>query len=52
MCVDCKRRYEQNPLRILDCKVDHDKDIMKTAPKMEDYLNDASKQYFKEVLDA
>ena len=51
MCADCKRRYEQNPLRILDCKVDHDKDIMKTAPKMEDYLNDASKQYFKEVLE-
>lgn len=51
MCPDCKRRYEQNPLRILDCKVDHDKDIMKNAPKMEDYLNDSSKQYFKEVLD-
>ena len=27
-------------LRILDCKVDHDKDIMKTAPKMKDYLNE------------
>lgn len=51
MCPDCKRRYEQNPLRILDCKVDHDKDIMKSAPKMEDYLNEASRQYFKEVLD-
>ena len=51
MCPDCKRRYEQNPLRILDCKVDHEKDIMKSAPKMEDYLNDASKAYFKEVLD-
>lgn len=51
MCPDCKRRYEQNPLRILDCKVDHDKDIMKSAPKMEDYLNDASKEYFKEVLE-
>lgn len=51
MCPDCKRRYEQNPLRILDCKVDHDKDIMKSAPKMEDYLNEASRQYFQEVLD-
>ncbi len=51
MCPDCKRRYEQNPLRILDCKVDHDKDIMKSAPKMEDYLNEISRQYFQEVLD-
>ena len=51
MCPDCRRRYEQNPLRILDCKVDHEKDIMKSAPKMDDYLNDASKAYFKEVLE-
>lgn len=50
MCPDCRRRYEQNPLRILDCKVDKDKDIMKTAPKMADYLTDESKAYFAEVL--
>lgn len=51
MCADCKRRYEQNPLRILDCKVDHDKEIMKTAPKMQDYLNEESQAYFEEVLE-
>lgn len=50
MCADCKRRYEQNPLRILDCKVDHDLEVMKSVPKMEDYLNEASKEYFEEVL--
>lgn len=50
MCADCKRRYEQNPLRILDCKVDAEKDIMKTAPKMKDYLNEESKAYFTAVL--
>lgn len=50
MCGDCKRRYVQNPLRILDCKVDRDKDIMKTAPKMKDYLNEESKAYFEQVL--
>lgn len=38
LCGDCKRRYEQNPLRILDCKVDHDHECMKNAPKMSDYL--------------
>lgn len=50
MCGDCKRRYEQNPLRILDCKVDAEKEIMKTAPKMADYLNEESKAYFEQVL--
>ena len=50
LCGDCKRRYEQNPLRILDCKVDHDKDCMKTAPKLSEYLNDESKAYFDQVL--
>ena len=55
LCEDCQRRYEKNPLRILDCKVDADKDIMKSAPKMVDYLNEESKKHFdkvKEYLDA
>ena len=51
MCADCKRRYEQNPLRILDCKIDHDKEIMKSVPKMNDYLNEESKAYFQQVLE-
>lgn len=50
MCADCKRRYEQNPLRILDCKVDKEHEAMKNAPKLQDYLNEESKQYFNEVL--
>ncbi len=50
LCGDCHRRYEQNPLRILDCKVDHDKECMKNAPKLSDYLNDESREYFQRVL--
>ena len=49
LCTDCKRRYQQNPLRILDCKVDHDKEYMKHAPSMKDYLNEESKKYFDTV---
>ena len=49
LCEDCQRRYEKNPLRILDCKVDGDKDIMKKAPKMTDYLNEESKKHFEKV---
>ena len=52
LCGDCHRRYEQNPLRILDCKEDGDKDIMKNAPKLSDYLNEESKEYFNKVLKA
>lgn len=55
LCEDCKKRYEKNPLRILDCKVDRENEIMKNAPKMVDYLNEESKNHFekvKEYLDA
>lgn len=52
LCSDCHRRFEQNPLRILDCKVDHDLDCMKSAPKLFDYLNEESKEYFNRVLKA
>ncbi|MBP3853285.1 MAG: histidine--tRNA ligase, partial [Erysipelotrichaceae bacterium] len=50
LCADCRRRYQQNPLRILDCKVDADKECMKNAPKITDYLNEESKEYFDTVL--
>ena len=54
LCEDCKDRLNKNPLRILDCKVDKDSDILKNAPKTIDYLNDASKERFlklQEYLD-
>lgn len=49
LCEDCKARYEKNPLRILDCKVDHELTCMKTAPKILDYLNETSKEHFEQV---
>lgn len=51
LCDDCKVRLEKNPLRILDCKIDSDKDFFKNAPKISDYLSDESNAYFKELLD-
>ena len=50
LCDDCKNRYKKNPLRILDCKVDKDSEILKNVPKTLDYLNDASKEHFNNVL--
>lgn len=55
MCDDCKRRFETNPLRILDCKVKEDQEIVKNAPRIRDYLSKEAKERFEktlEVLDA
>ncbi len=49
LCEDCQERYNKNPLRILDCKVDHNLDVMKNAPRTIDYLNETSKEHFENV---
>lgn len=51
LCEDCQTRFEKNPLRILDCKVDADNELLKDAPKTIDYLNDESKKRFEAVKD-
>lgn len=54
LCDDCKERFEKNPLRILDCKIDGNRDIIKNAPKTFDYLNEDSLNRYnklKEYLD-
>ena len=48
-CEDCKLRLEKNPLRILDCKVDQENEILKKAPKTLDYLNEESRDRFEKV---
>ena len=52
LCEDCKERFSKNPLRILDCKVDKENDIIKNAPKTIDYLTEESQKHFDEVLKA
>lgn len=52
LCDTCKDRLERNPLRILDCKYDNERDYIKNAPKTLDYLNETSKEYFEEVKTA
>lgn len=51
MCPDCKMRLEKNPLRILDCKVDGDHELVKTAPKLFDSLTSESKERFNKLLE-
>ncbi len=38
LCETCKVRYEQNPLRVLDCKVPSCHEIALHAPRVVDYL--------------
>ena len=52
LCEDCKNRFNTNVLRILDCKVDKDNEILKNAPKTLDYLSDESKEYFNTLKTA
>lgn len=51
LCEDCQRRFQQNPLRILDCKADKDHPCMANAPKCRDYLTEESKAYFQKVIE-
>jgi histidyl-tRNA synthetase len=49
MCVDCQRRAETNPLRVLDCKVPEDQATIEGLPKIAEYLDEASTAHFAEV---
>ncbi|MDH8790406.1 histidine--tRNA ligase [Staphylococcus epidermidis] len=48
-CSDCQSRLHTNPMRILDCKIDRDKETVKNAPRITDYLNNDSKSYYEQV---
>ncbi len=50
MCPDNQRRADTNPLRVLDSKDEADQAIIDALPRIADYLDDASKQHFADVL--
>ena len=53
MCDDCKRRYDKNPMRIIDCKEEHCKNVNKSIPMITDYLCEKCNTDFenlKEIL--
>ena len=50
LCPDCQRRFEQNPLRILDCKVERCIEIGSGAPLISDSLCDECREHFAAVL--
>jgi histidyl-tRNA synthetase len=50
MSADNRRRAESNPLRVLDSKAPEDQEIINFLPKIADYLDDASREHFAQVL--
>lgn len=46
-----KLTLQKNPLRLLDSKEQNIKDMLAEAPQIIDYLDDASKQHFMQVLE-
>jgi histidyl-tRNA synthetase len=51
LCVDCRRRLKENPLRVLDCKEEKCQRIISQAPQMIDHLCQECHDHFKGVLE-
>lgn len=51
LCKNCKKRYKENPLRLLDCKEEECAVIKASAPNSIDYLDKACHDHFKLVLE-
>ncbi len=49
LCADCRRRYDKNPLRILDCKASTCQEQRQGAPKITDHLCEACKTHFEKL---
>ncbi|CAI2718248.1 histidine--tRNA ligase [Nitrospina watsonii] len=49
LCSNCTQRYERNPLRVLDCKVDRDREIALGLPRISDHLCQACRDNFAAV---
>ncbi len=50
LCEDNQRRAETNPLRVLDSKAPEDQDLINALPKIADFLDEASRTHFAQVL--
>lgn len=49
-CPDCQRRYELNPLRILDCKVERCIELRQGAPLVTEHLCSECRDHFDELV--
>ena len=49
LCENCNKRYQKNPLRVLDCKVERDIEIASGLPKITDHICNECKCHFEKV---
>ncbi|MDW7643727.1 MAG: histidine--tRNA ligase [Desulfuromonadales bacterium] len=49
LCEDCRRRYQTNPLRVLDCKATGCKEATVQAPSVLDHLCSGCDDHFSQV---
>lgn len=52
LCVDCQRRMNTNPLRVLDCKVDGCRTICAQAPSVLEYLGEEAREHLAALTGA
>jgi len=51
LCIDCRRRFKEDPLRIFDCKEEKCQKIVEFAPQTIDHLCKDCHDHLKEVLE-
>ncbi|HEX6261523.1 MAG TPA: histidine--tRNA ligase [Actinomycetota bacterium] len=51
LSADCRERMEENPLRVLDCKVPSCREATAEAPSILDFLDQACREHFEAVLE-
>jgi histidyl-tRNA synthetase len=49
LCEDCRRKIETNPLRTFDCKVPSDRELLKDAPVIVDYLCEECASHYDQL---
>ena len=49
LCKNCNTRYQKNPLRVLDCKIERDIEIASKLPRITDHICNECKSHFEKV---
>ena len=48
-CQNCRRRFDENPMRILDCKNETCRSLNRNAPKLSDHLCPDCQEHYTQV---
>lgn len=51
LCEDCQRRLKTNPMRLLDCKNEDCRILVKMAPTISQFLSEESKEFHARLLE-